>query len=140
MEQDGVRGLNAHAYGQAGECILSNTRGSVSVKTIVWLVILAIASYAGYLLLPPTVKYVMLSTEAGNEARLAHMYPDERLAERILEKAEGWSMPLEEGDIRISRGDSDITISISYIAEINVLGVYKTGMNYRVNVSAPLKQ
>lgn len=142
MERGGLRGLSAQvsANGHEKRFILYDANGVVSVKTIVWLIILAIVSYAGYLFLPHAFKYLMLRTDLGNEARLAHSHTDSRIVERILEKAEGWSMPLEEGDIRINRDESEIYISVDYEAELNVLGVYKTDINYTINVSAPLRR
>jgi hypothetical protein len=117
-----------------------NQRGEGRVKTLAWLLALSLLAYFAYLLLPMSVSYIMLRTDIGNEVKVAHMYSDEALTMRIIEKAGQWSVDLEEGDILISRGASEISIKVGYEEEINVFGVYKKPVRWTIEATGPLKE
>lgn len=120
--------------------ILRSQGGEVSRKTLFWLIVLAVALYGGYKLVPPSVSYYMMKTDVEEEAKIAHMYSDPALAGRILEKASSWSVPVRREDISISRGFSDITIEVRYTVEIEFIGGYKKINQYYISVSEQLKE
>ncbi|MEK7774078.1 MAG: hypothetical protein AAB307_06985 [Deltaproteobacteria bacterium] len=83
----------------------------------------------------------MLRVGADEEAKNAHMYSDDQLAEHIMEKAGDWSIPLQRQDIGVERGETGIKITASYhvIVNLELLGNYKHRLNYRIEVSKPIK-
>jgi hypothetical protein len=48
------------------------------------------------------------------------MYNDATMKKRILEKARSWSIPLNEEDVVISRGNEEITVEVQYTQIISL--------------------
>ena len=117
-----------------------NQRGAVSYKTLFWILVLFSVVYVGYKFVPPTVSYYMLKTDVEEEAKLAHVYNDRKLAERILKKASAWSVPIREEDIIIKRGLEKISISIRYTEKVNLFNQYTKVLHYNIVVEKPLKE
>ncbi|GMR04378.1 MAG: hypothetical protein BMS9Abin23_0275 [Thermodesulfobacteriota bacterium] len=119
---------------------LLNRDGAVSLKVLIWLAVLFFAVYAGYKFLRPSFSYYMLRTDVEEEAKLAHMYTDESLRERILVKAKAWSVPISSEDIEIIRGSRNIIIRISYSQTMIFFGRYSKTLYFTIETIKPLKE
>lgn len=117
-----------------------NDRGSINIKVLFWVVIFALAIYAGYKVVPPYVSYFMLRTEVRDEAKIAHMYTDGEVASRIIEKARTWSVPIERHEIKITRWRDNIEIRIDYTVPVIFFNRYSKKFNYHIDVNAQLKE
>jgi len=115
-------------------------RGAVSPRFLVWALIILAALYGGYKFVRPTFSYYMLSTDVKEEAKLAHMYTNESLRRRIIEKARTWDVPLRPEDVVIDRGIRDITIRVFYTDRIEFFGRYRKVLKRRISVTVPLKE
>ncbi|MBI5810010.1 MAG: hypothetical protein HZB21_02315 [Deltaproteobacteria bacterium] len=120
-------------------CLLSDTRGRVTYKTLIWLVILSLAGYAGYKFAVPYAAYFMMKTAVEEETKVAHMYTDEFLAKRLLKNAEAWDIPIDREDIIIDR-DTDIMIRIRYTVTVTLFNRYNKDLSFEIRVTAPLKE
>ena len=114
--------------------------GAVNAKALFWIIVIAAGVYSGYKLLPHTVSYYMMKTDVREEAKIAHRYTDDTIAARIISKAEGWKVPLQNENIVINRSFTNITIDVSYTVEITFVGGYKKINNYYIHVQEPLKE
>ena len=117
-----------------------NKAGFITLKALFWILFLAAVSYGAYKFAPPYFGYIMLRTDVGEEAKVAHMYNDERLAGRILKKAAVWSIPLGEEHVLIQRGREDIRIAVSYSVVLDFFGRYEKELFYDIEVEKPLKE
>lgn len=117
-----------------------NEDGFITARALFWLIVFVAAAYGGYKFVPPYFSYYMMKNEVGNEAKVAHMYTDERVAQRIMEKAETWSVPLDIRDIEILREQYDINIRVRYTVVVNLAGRYKKYLHFDIQVRRPLKE
>ncbi len=117
---------------------LKNNCGSISLKALVWTLVIASSLYAAYKFAPPYVAFYMMKTEVEEEAEIAHMYSDEALAGRILKKAEIWSIPIDIEDIEIARQRS-IGIHIHYAVNMDFFGRWHRVQEFDIAVEKPLK-
>lgn len=109
------------------------------MRALFWLCLLAAAIYAGYKLAPPYVTYYLFKTEVEDEAKLAHMYSDEKLLVRIMDKAKAWDIPIESKAIKISRDKEEILISVHYSITLYFPSGYAREFFYGIDARAPLK-
>gem|GEM_PF-1205714 len=113
--------------------------GYTTVRALFWIILLSSFAYGMYKLAPPYIGYMMLKTDVGEEAKLAHMHTDRALADRILVKAEAWGVPLDESGLFIERGQDDIYIYAEYTVPVRFLNGYEKELFYNIEVQSPLK-
>lgn len=118
---------------------LGDKSGFVSLTSLFWIVLLAALSYGAYKFAPPYFGYYMLKYDVEEEARYAHMYDDQKLAERITRKAATWSVPLKEDSLFIERGAEDIVITVHYTVGLDFFDRYGHTIAYDIAVREPLK-
>lgn len=126
-----LQGLRGNQGGQSGR---------VTFKALAWILILFFAGYFGYKFVPPVVSYYMLKTEVEDEARVAHMHPDSEVTRRIVDKANGWGVPLKPRNVRIERWSSQIVIKVHYTIHVSIFGRYVRDLNFAIDVTQPLKE
>ncbi len=117
-----------------------DNRGEGRSRALFWLCFLAIAVYAGYKFAPPFVTYHLFKTEVEDEAKLAHLYSDEKLLARIMDKAKAWDIPIGSDDIKINRYKEEIFISVHYGITLDFPGGYSREFFYGIDTRAPLKE
>jgi len=126
--------LNAGARGP-----VNSESGRVSIKVILWVVFIFAAGYGVYMVAPPYVSYKMLQYEVEGEAKVAHMYTNAELKDRILEKAGSWSVDIDRSDIEIIRDYEQIEIAVSYGVRLVFFGRHERDFFYEIYVREPLK-
>lgn len=120
---------------------LLDNRGEVTrLKVLFWLVILFIAGYACYKFVPPLFGYQMMKYEVGSTAKVAHLYSDEEIKQRLLEKARDWNVPIEWDDMAVERRTRRIDIKIEYDVTVDLYQDYDKTWLFRINAGEPLKQ
>jgi len=119
--------------------MLKDSHGRISLKALIWILVLAFALYSGYKLSFPYLSYYMLRTDVEDELRLAHMYSDATLRKRIAEKAATWSVPITTDDIVISRDFDTLTISLGYAQKVTFLGKYTKKLVFNIKASGPVR-
>lgn len=117
-----------------------NNRGSINFRVIFWILFLAAAGYAGYMIAPPYAVYYMFKTEVEAEAKTAHMYSNEKMLDRLMAKVEYWKVPIERDDIKISRIDNEVFITVHYEVTLNLPGGNSRTLYYDINVTKPLME
>ena len=119
---------------------LLNQAGAVKSSTLIWLLLISLAIYVSYMILPPYFSYRMMKVEVVREAELAHKFPDDALLRNILEKANTWSVPLVSNDIIITRGFDSIDISVDYSSRVDFVPGYSKVLQFHIAVSRPIKE
>jgi len=114
--------------------------GRISLKALIWILVLSSAIYSGYKLSFPYFSYYMLKTDVKEEIKLSYMYTDASLRRRIVEKAVTWSIPVSADDIKIEHDYGKITISLNYSETIIFLGRYKKTLVFKIKASGPMKE
>jgi len=120
--------------------VYSKNDGRISIKALVWLLILSSAIYAGYKLYYPYFSYYMLKTDVREEIKLAHMYTDASLRGRVVKDGHNWYVPITTDDVRITRDFRTITISVKYMKTITFFGRYKKKLVFNIIASGPVKE
>lgn len=118
---------------------LLNESGAVTSSTMIWLFIITVIIYVGYMVLPPYFSYYMLKTEVREEAQLAHKFSDESLVDNISSKAYLWNVPILFDDIIVARGTESIDINIDYSEVVDFLPGYTKVLYFHIAVSEPIK-
>jgi len=119
---------------------LKKDDGRISLKALVWILVLSTVLYTGYKLIIPYFSYYMLKTDVKEEIKLSYMYTDASLRRRIAKKAAIWSIPITADDVQISKNFRNITIKLSYSETIIFLGRYKKDFVFKINESGPMKE
>lgn len=113
--------------------------GSIQIRVIFWIAFVCVAAYGAYLVVPPFVSYKMLQYEVEGEAKIAHMYTNAEIKNRIIEKAAGWSVDLDQDEVEIIRDYAEIQIAVSYGISVVFFGNIERTFFYDIYANEPLK-
>lgn len=97
-------------------------RGEGQVGCLFALILLGIAAFVAYKVIPLKVKAAELHQEVVDEAKSAGTHSDDRIRELILAKAREDNLPVTEDDIKINRANSEITVEVDYVVPIEFPG------------------
>jgi len=120
--------------------MLRDSAGRISLRALIWILILSSAGYTGYKLSYPYFSYYMLKTDVEEELKLAHMYTENTLRKRIAKKAATWNVPVRSDDIIISRDFENLTITVDYSETVTFLGRYKKRLNFHIKAVGPVRE
>lgn len=118
----------------------SNEGGFITFRNLVWLLIAFTIVYSGYKFLPPEFSYQMMKGDVKSEAKAAHMYTEEKLKRRILDKAAVWKLPLNEDDLSVLKENGIVRIRLNYSVSIVFLDRYVKVNRYYIDYSGPIKE
>lgn len=93
-------------------------RGEGNLGCIIGLIILGLAIFVAWKMIPVKVRAADLKQTVVDEAKSAGSHQDERIKAGILAKARDVELPVTEDDIKISRHNSDITVDVDYTIPI----------------------
>src|SRR5438105_13891385 len=93
-------------------------KGEGNVGCLVGLLILAIALFIAWKMIPVKVKAAELRQTVVDEAKSAGTHNDERIRAAILAKAREDNLPVTENDIKIVRNVGEITVTVTYTIPI----------------------
>ena len=101
---------------------LRRERGEGQLGCIVGLIILAIAIFVAYKMIPVKVKAAELRQTVIDEAKAAGTHNDEKIRDFILNKARENNLPVTENNISIVRSQGEITVDVDYTVPIDFPG------------------
>ena len=109
-------------------------RGESQLGCIFGLILLAIAIFVAYKMIPVKVKAAELRQVVTDEAKSAGSHSDDRIRGEILRKAEDNKLPVTEDDIKIERAHSEIDITVTYTVPIAFPGfTYKWNLRHHAH-------
>ncbi len=93
-------------------------RGESQLGCLIGLILLGLAIFVAWKMIPVKVKAAELRQTVVDEAKSAGTHNDDRIKAAILAKAREDELPVKEGDITIVRGQGDITVTVTYTIPI----------------------
>src|SRR5262245_33930508 len=97
-------------------------RGEGQFGCIVGLILLAIAVFVAYKMIPVKVRAAELRQEIVDEAKAAGTHSDQRIHDAIINKARENNLPVTDESITITRAHSEITVDVEYEVPIEFPG------------------
>ena len=93
-------------------------RGESQFGCLIGLILLALAIFVAWKMIPVKVKAAELRQTVVDEAKSAGTHNDDRIKAAILAKAREDNLPVTEQDINIVRGNGEITVTVTYTIPI----------------------
>ena len=93
-------------------------RGEGRLGCLVGLILLGVAIFVAWKMIPVKVKAAELRQTVVDEAKSAGTHNDDRIRGAILSKAREDNLPVTEQDITIVRGNGDISVTVVYTIPI----------------------
>jgi predicted membrane protein len=97
-------------------------RGEGQMGCLVGLIVLAIGIFIAYKMIPVKVKAAELRQEVVDEAKSAGTHGDDKIRANILSKARENELPVTEDNIKIHRGNNEITVDVEYVVPVEFPG------------------
>src|SRR5688572_1894928 len=101
---------------------IRSQRGEGQLGCVFGLLLLLAAIFVAYKMIPIKVKAAELRGEVVNEAKAAGMHSDQRIAATIIKKANDLGLPVSADNVKIRRGNNDITVDVQYIVPVEYPG------------------
>lgn len=106
-------------------------RGEGQAGCLFGLILLAIAAFIAYKVIPVKVKAAELRQEVIDDAKSAGTLNDDKIRESILAKARENNLPVAADNIKIARANSEITVEVDYVVPIEFPGyTYRWHINH----------
>ncbi|MEA2336787.1 MAG: hypothetical protein QOE82_794 [Thermoanaerobaculia bacterium] len=93
-------------------------RGESQFGCLIGLILLGLAIFVAWKMIPVKVKTAELRQTVVNEAHSAGTHSDDRIRGAILAKARENNLPVTEQDVTIVRGNGEITVTCEYTVPI----------------------
>ena len=93
-------------------------RGESQFGCLVGLILLGVAIFIAWKMIPVKVKAAELRQTVVDEAKSAGTHNDDRIKAAILAKAREDNLPVKDEDIVIVRGNGEITVTVTYTLPI----------------------
>ena len=97
-------------------------RGEGQLGCLVGLVILALAVFVAWKMIPIKVRAAEVRGVAVDEAKSAGTHNDKVIMGQILSKAHDDDLPITEENVKINRARGNITIDIHYVVPVEFPG------------------
>lgn len=97
-------------------------RGEGNFGCLFGLILLAIAIFIAYKMIPIKVKNAELRQVVTDEAKAAGTHKDDQIMRAILAKAEENNLPVTEEDVKINRASNEITVEVQYVVPVEFPG------------------
>jgi hypothetical protein len=97
-------------------------RGESNIGCLFGLILLAIAIFIAYKMIPVKVKAADLKQTITDEAKMAGTHNNELIMKSILAKAQENRLPVTEENVKITRASGEITVEVEYDVPIDFPG------------------
>ena len=97
-------------------------RGEGQLGCLVGLILLALAIFVAWKMIPVKVKNAEVRGVIVDEAKSAGTHSDDKIKAAILFKAREDDLPITEDDIKIRRVASEITVEVDYTVPVEFPG------------------
>jgi hypothetical protein len=89
-------------------------RGESQFGCLIGLILLGLAIFVAWKMIPAKVKAAELRQTVVDEAKSAGTHNDDRIRAAIMAKAREDNLPVTEDNIKIVRGNNEITVTVTY--------------------------
>ena len=97
-------------------------KGEGQLGCIVGLIVLALGVFIAWKMIPVKVKAAEVRQVVVDEAKSAGTHNDKIIMGNILAKAREDNMPITEDNVKIRRGNNEITVEVNYVVPIEFPG------------------
>jgi hypothetical protein len=97
-------------------------RGEGNAGCLFGLIVLALAVFIAYKMIPVKVKAADLRQTVVDEAKMAGTHHDDVIMKQILAKAREVQLPITEDNVKITRAAQEITVDVDYEVPIDFPG------------------
>lgn len=97
-------------------------RGEGNFGCLFALVLLALAGFVAYKMVPVKVRAADLKQTISDEAKSAGTHHDDLIMSTILAKAREQNLPVTEDNVKITRAAGEITVDVQYDVPIDFPG------------------
>lgn len=97
-------------------------RGESNAGCLFGLIILAIAIFIAYKMIPVKVKAADLKQTVTDEAKMAGTHRDSVIMNQILAKGRELKLPITEDNVKISRSSTEISVEVDYDVPVDFPG------------------
>jgi hypothetical protein len=106
-------------------------RGAGKLKAIAFTVIVILALYAAFKLVPPYVSEYQLQDKMQEQARfgIVNRYTDEQVRENVFKVVQDLDIPVKREDIKVTVTQATVKISLEYTVPVDLL-VYSTELHF----------
>lgn len=105
-----------------------------TLKRLIWIAVLGLAVYSGYMFGMPYYRYYAFKSDAADMVRF-RITDVQEMKEKVLEKAKDYGVPVDEGAIQIWKTEEgDYRMKASWFEDVNILGVYKKRLMFDFTV------
>ena len=109
-------------------------RGEGQLGCVVGLILLAIAIFIAWKMIPVKVRAAELRQTVADEAKAAGMHDDGRIRDVILNKARDEKLPVGPDNIKIARAGGEIDVEVTYVMPIEFPGfTYQWHLNHHAH-------
>ena len=109
-------------------------RGEGQFGCLVGLALLAVGIFIAWKMIPVKVRAAEIRAVVVDEAKSAGTHNDQVIMRNILRKAREDDMPITEDDVKIRRGNNEITVEVNYVVPIEFPGyTYRWHINHTAN-------
>ncbi len=115
----------------------SRQRGEGQMGCVVGLVVMLIAIFVAYKMVPIKVKAAELRQTVVDESKSAGTHNDDRIKKAILKTAEEQKLPVTQDNIKISRSSSEIAVTVEYVVPVVFPG-YTHQWKFRHHAENPI--
>lgn len=112
-------------------------RGEGQLGCVVGLVLLLVAVFVAYKMIPIKVKAAEIRQEVVDEAKQAGTHGDERIVATIVQKAQEVGLPVTPEDISIERRANQISVDVRYTVPVVFPG-YTYQWNFHHHAENPI--
>jgi hypothetical protein len=112
-------------------------RGEGNLGCLVGLILLAVAVFIAYKLIPIKANNAELRQVISDEAKSAGTHRDGQIMESILAKAREDKLPVTEDNVKIERANSQITVTVDYTVPVEFPG-YTYQWHFHHEVTNPI--
>ncbi len=105
------------------------------IKRLFYLLIIILIVYAAVLFVPPFYRYYAFKSDLKEFARVGVTLPHKELMERIISSARSYKVPIDEGDIIITR-NHELYIEVSWQERVNFLNIYEREFDFFIDTGA----
>ncbi|HYS53155.1 MAG TPA: hypothetical protein VER58_05250 [Thermoanaerobaculia bacterium] len=97
-------------------------KGEGQLGCIVGLIVLALGVFIAWKMIPVKVKAAEVRQVVVDEAKSAGTHNDKVIMGNILAKAREDNLPITEDNVKIRRGNNEITVELNYVVPIEFPG------------------
>jgi hypothetical protein len=106
-------------------------RGAGKLKSIVFVIVLLLAVYAAFKLVPPYVSEYQLQDKMQELARfgIVNRYSEEQVRENVFKTVQDLNLPVKREDIKVTVTQATCRISLDYTVPVDLL-FYSTELHF----------